>query len=117
MGGSLAKRWNERDGGANGTWKVSECIEGIDQITWGTMWQRREGRGWIFFVISIARWNQMHTESVPSSNELITINWEDKWHKIIVLVLGCIFDAAVDSEIPRKEVNPSTNFEGEGVNL
>jgi len=33
MGGSLAKRWNERDGGANGTWKVSECIEGIDQIT------------------------------------------------------------------------------------
>jgi len=30
MQGSLVNEWTSRDWGANETWKVSDCIEGID---------------------------------------------------------------------------------------
>ena len=32
MQGSLAKGWNARDGGASGTWKVSNCMEGVTRF-------------------------------------------------------------------------------------
>jgi len=37
MRGGLAKGWTSQDGGASGTWKVSDCMEGGDRISRGTM--------------------------------------------------------------------------------
>lgn len=37
MRGSLAKGWNAQYGGANGTWKVCDYIEGGEMISRGAM--------------------------------------------------------------------------------
>jgi len=33
MQGSLAKGWTAQDGGASGTWKVSDCMEGVTRFS------------------------------------------------------------------------------------
>ena len=35
MRGSLAKGWTARDGGASGTWKVSDCTGGLTGLPEG----------------------------------------------------------------------------------
>jgi len=62
---SLAKGWITQYRGYQGTWKVSDCIEGGGWIAQGTTYQIREGQGWILFLIIIDKWNQMHIGSVP----------------------------------------------------
>lgn len=67
----------------------------------------REGkvRDGFVLVISIARWNQMHIGSAPQDNKPVTVRWEDKQRRIIVLDIGCRLEFAVDFGLPRKEVN------------
>ena len=45
-----------------------------------------------FFVISIARWNEMHIGSAPWNNKMVTVHWEEKWRRIVALDIGCNFD-------------------------
>ena len=37
MQGNLAKGWITQDRGCRGTWKVSDCTEGDDEISRGTV--------------------------------------------------------------------------------
>jgi len=50
MRGSLAKGWTAWDGGASGTWKVSDCTEGINRIARGDCVAEKGGLGMDFFV-------------------------------------------------------------------
>ena len=71
-------------------------------------WQcSREGKVWdiLVLVISVARWNYMHIGSAPRNNEPVTVQWKEKWHRIVVLDIGCRFDFAMDFGLPGKEMN------------
>jgi len=73
MRGSLSKGWITRDRGYWGTWKVSNCTEGVTRLCEGLCSREGNSRDGFFLVISITRWNQMHIGSVPWNNELVTI--------------------------------------------
>jgi len=57
------------------------------------------------FLISITRWNHMHIGIALWNNELVTDHWEEKWHRIVALDIGCKFYFAMDYGILGKEVN------------
>ena len=72
MRGSLAKGLTAPYGGASGTWKVSDYIEGLIRLPKGLSsieWKVVDG---FVLVISIIRWNQMYIGSTPWNNEPVT---------------------------------------------
>ncbi len=69
----------------------------------------KSGDGFLL-VIRITRWNQMHIGSAPWNNELVIVHWEDKWCRIIALVIGCRFDLAVAFGLLGKEVDRCINL-------
>jgi len=70
---SLAKGWITWDRGCRGTWKVSDCTEGVIGLLEGLSGRDGEAMDIFVSVIHIARWNQMHIGSVPCNNESITV--------------------------------------------
>jgi len=74
MLGNLVEGWTAWDGGANGTWKVHECMEWVTRFIEGLC--RKEGRDEDIFVlvIRISIWNQMHIGSMPWNNESVIIH-------------------------------------------
>jgi len=69
----ITKGWITQDRGCQGTWKVSDCTEGVTEFPKGLC--RREGkvRDIFVLVIRISRWNHMHIGSVPQNNETVTV--------------------------------------------
>jgi len=52
MQGSLSKGWTTRDGGANWTWKVSDCMEGVTEFPMDCVAEK--GRSWMDLFWSLA---------------------------------------------------------------
>lgn len=58
------KVWTTWDGGASGTWKVCDCMEGVTRFPEGMCSREGKARDIFFLVIIISIWNQIHIGSV-----------------------------------------------------